>query len=108
MDRLFRALSSRHRRALLDALYEVPGQSLSALCERQHLSRQALTRHLSVLEQAGLVVVQWSGREKLHYLNPVPLRRIHDRWLRKFDADASDILLGIKHDLERRPHLVKK
>jgi DNA-binding transcriptional ArsR family regulator len=108
VDRLFRALASRHRRALLDALYAQPGQSLTALCEGHKMSRQSLTRHLSVLEKAGLVVAQRSGREKLHYLNPVPLRRIHDRWLRKFDAQASDILLGIKHGLERRPHLVKK
>ena len=108
MEKIFRALASKHRRSVLDALYERPGQSLTALCQNRRVSRQAMSRHIDVLERAGLVVTEWSGREKLHYLNPVPLRAIHDRWLRKFDADASDLLLNLKRGLERRPHLVKE
>jgi DNA-binding transcriptional ArsR family regulator len=105
MDKVFRALASRHRRSVLDTLYERGGQSLSELCEKRGMSRQAVSRHVAVLEDAGLVVARWEGREKLHYLNPVPLRRVHDRWLRKFDTAAADVLLGMKRDLERRPRL---
>jgi DNA-binding transcriptional ArsR family regulator len=105
VDKIFRALASRHRRSVLDALYERAGQSLSELCEHRQMTRQAVSRHLAVLEQAGLVVARWEGREKLHFLNPVPLRRLHDRWLRKFDANTADVLLGMKHALEHRPRL---
>ena len=105
MDKIFRALASRHRRSVLDALYERAGQSLTELCEHRQMTRQAVSRHLAVLENAGLVVARWEGREKLHYLNPVPLRRLHDRWLRKFDASTADVLLGMKHSLEHRPRL---
>jgi len=105
MDKVFRALSSRHRRAVLDALYERGGQSLSELCADHRMSRQAMSRHISVLEAAGLLIARWEGREKLHYLNPVPLRQIHDRWLRKFDGVTADLLIGIKRGLERRPRL---
>ena len=105
MDKIFRALASRHRRSVLDALYERPGQSLSELCEHRQMTRQAVSRHLAVLEGAGLVVARWEGREKLHYLNPVPLRQLHARWLRKFDAPTADVLLGLKRSLERRPRL---
>jgi DNA-binding transcriptional ArsR family regulator len=105
VDKIFRALASRHRRSVLDALYERPGQSLGELCEHRRMTRQAVSRHLGVLEGAGLVVARWEGRQKLHYLNPVPLRRLHDRWLRKFDAGTADILLGMKQSLERRPRL---
>jgi DNA-binding transcriptional ArsR family regulator len=96
-----------HRRAVLDALYKRAGQSLSELCADHRVSRQAMSRHITVLESAGLVVAKWDGREKLHYLNPVPLRQMHDRWLRKFDVHTSDLLLGIKRGLERKPRLMK-
>jgi DNA-binding transcriptional ArsR family regulator len=105
VDKIFRALASRHRRSVLDALYQRAGQSLSELSEHRQMTRQAVSRHLAVLEDAGLVVARWEGREKLHYLNPVPLRRLHDRWLRKFDSSASDVLLDLKRSLERRPRL---
>jgi DNA-binding transcriptional ArsR family regulator len=105
MDKVFRALASRHRRAVLDALYEQGGQSLSELCANHRMSRQAMSRHVGVLEAAGLIIARWEGREKLHYLNPVPLRQLHDRWLRKFDAVTADLLIGIKRGLERRPRL---
>ena len=105
MDKVFRALASRHRRAVLDALYERGGRTLSELCANHKMSRQAMSRHIAVLEAAGLIIARWEGREKLHYLNPVPLRQIHDRWLRKFDAVTADLLIGIKRGLERRPRL---
>jgi DNA-binding transcriptional ArsR family regulator len=105
VDKIFRALANRHRRSVLDSLYEHAGQSLSELCEDRQMTRQAVSRHLAVLEAAGLVVARWEGREKLHYLNPVPIRRLHDRWLRKFDAAPADMLLGLKQSLERRPRL---
>lgn len=105
MDKIFRALASKHRRSVLDALYERAGQSLSELCEHRQMTRQAVSRHLAVLEEAGLVVARWEGREKLHYLNPVPLRQLHDRWLRKFDGATADVLLGLKRSLEHRPRL---
>lgn len=107
MDLIFRALASKHRRAVLDALYERAGQNLSELCAVHSASRQAMSRHIGVLEAAGVVVVTWDGREKLHYINPVPLRRLHDRWLRKFDAQSSDLLLNIKRGLEHKPRLMK-
>lgn len=105
MDKVFRALSSRHRRTVLDALYEKSGQNLTDLCATASMTRQSMSRHIAVLESAGLVVARWEGREKLHYLNPVQLRQIHDRWLRKFDVGASDTMLGLKRELERRPRL---
>jgi DNA-binding transcriptional ArsR family regulator len=105
VEKIFRALASKHRRSVLDALYERAGQSLSELCEHRQMTRQAVSRHLAVLESAGLVVARWEGREKLHYLNPVPLRQLHDRWLRKFDGPAADVLLELKRSLEHRPRL---
>lgn len=105
MEKIFRALASRHRLKVLDALYEKSGQNLTDLCATGRMTRQAMSRHITVLESTGLVVARWEGREKLHYLNPVLLRQIHDRWLRKFDAGASDVMLGIKRELERRPRL---
>ena len=103
MDEIFDALANAHRRALLDALFDRGGQTLAELCERREMTRQAVSKHLAVLEGAGLIVTRWEGREKLHYLNPVPLRRIHDRWLRKFDAATSDVLLDLKRAVEHRP-----
>ncbi len=101
VEQVFRALASAHRRALLDALYERPGRTLTELTSGLDMTRQAVTKHLRALEEAELIVTRWEGREKLHYLNPVPLRRIHDRWLRKFDAETSDVLLRLKREIER-------
>jgi DNA-binding transcriptional ArsR family regulator len=101
VEQVFRALASPHRRALLDALYERPGRTLGELCALLDMTRQAVAKHLALLEQAELIVTRREGREKLHYLNPVPLRRIHDRWLRKFDAETSDVLLRLKREVER-------
>jgi DNA-binding transcriptional ArsR family regulator len=99
-DRIFVALAHESRRQLLDALYSESGQTLSALCGLLVMSRQAVSKHLAILEQAGLVVTVWRGREKLHYLNPVPLRALYDRWLRKFDEPRAAAILSLKSTLE--------
>jgi DNA-binding transcriptional ArsR family regulator len=85
IDKVFKALADPGRRRLLDVLHQDNGQTLSALCEHMDMTRQAVTQHLQQLEQANLVAVHWQGREKLHYLNPVPLHEIHERWIGKFE-----------------------
>jgi DNA-binding transcriptional ArsR family regulator len=82
----------------LDLLYLENGQTLSALCEHMDMTRQAVTQHLQKLEEANLVAVVWQGREKLHYLNPVPLHEIHERWIQKFERGR----LGALRDLKKR------
>ena len=84
MNDLFKALADSSRRKLLDELHEANGQTLSELCEHLAMTRQAVTKHLRLLERANLVVVLWHGRQKLHYLNPVPLREITQRWIDKY------------------------
>jgi DNA-binding transcriptional ArsR family regulator len=100
MDAVFRALADGSRRRLLDVLYEENGRTLGELCAHLDMARQSATKHLAILEEAGLVVVVWRGREKLHYLNPVPLHAIHDRWLRKFDKKRLSALADLKKGLE--------
>lgn len=100
LDAAFRALADSSRRALLDRLYEQNGQTLAQLCEGLDMSRQAVTKHLMVLEQANLVVVQWQGREKLHYLNPVPIHEIAERWIRKYERGRLRALAELKKQLE--------
>src|SRR6187551_2124613 len=85
MDAVFKALADESRRALLDQLHKSNGQTLGQLCEHLDMTRQAVTKHLLLLEQAKLVTVVWSGREKLHYLNPVPLQEIYNRWISKYE-----------------------
>jgi len=97
-DAVFKALADPSRRKLLDLLNAHDGQTLSQLCDHHDMTRQAVTQHLGVLESAGLVVTQWRGREKLHFLNPVPLQEIYDRWIRKFERSR----LKAMHDLKRR------
>ena len=100
-DAPFRALADRSRRVLLDRLYERDGQALGELQGAlPQMSRIAVMKHLRVLEQAGLVVSHRSGRRRLHYLNPVPIRRIHDRWLDKFRTRAADVLLTLQSFIE--------
>jgi DNA-binding transcriptional ArsR family regulator len=100
-DRLFKALSEPARRILLDRLYENNGQTLNDLCTEMGMSRQAVTQHLQVLESVGLVEVMRRGREKLHFLNPVPLHEIYQRWIRKFEMNRLQMLATLKHNLER-------
>lgn len=100
MDEVFRALADPTRRKLLDRLYADNGQTLGALCEHLNMTRQAVTKHLALLEEANLVVTVRKGREKLHYLNPVPIHEIHQRWIAKFEQNRLDALHHLKQLLE--------
>ena len=100
MDEVFKALADPTRRALLDELFERDGQSLSALEAKLPMTRFGVSKHLRVLEQAGLVVTRRRGREKLHFLNPVPIRLIHDRWVSKYAEPWAATLSGLKQELE--------
>ena len=100
IDKVFKALADPTRRRLLDLLYADNGQTLSALCEHLDMTRQAVTQHLQLLEGANLVAVVWQGREKLHYLNPVPLHEIYGRWIEKFERSRIDALRDFKLKLE--------
>ena len=100
MDDVFRALADPTRRSLLDELFREDGQSLTALEERLPMTRFGLMKHLRVLEEAGLVTTRRRGREKLHFLNPVPIRLIHDRWVSKYAEPWAATLTGLKRDLE--------
>ena len=100
MDAVFRALADPSRRHLLDVLHADNGQTLGALCESLAMARQSVTKHLKILEEANLVVTVWRGREKLHYLNPVPLHEIHTRWISKFEVDRLRFLSQLKKGLE--------
>ena len=100
MDEVFKALADPTRRELLDRLFERDGQSLSVLEEGLPMSRFGVMKHLRVLEEAGLVNTQRRGREKLHFLNPVPIRLIHDRWVGKYVEPWASALSELKRDLE--------
>jgi DNA-binding transcriptional ArsR family regulator len=100
MDPVFRALADPTRRALLDELYARDGQALVALTARHEMTRIAVAKHLKILEEAGLVVTRRRGREKLHYLNPVPIRLVHDRWVNKYTEPWVAGLADLKRDLE--------
>jgi DNA-binding transcriptional ArsR family regulator len=100
IDEVFRALADPTRRSLLDELFERDGQTLSALEQRLPMTRFGVAKHLKVLEEAGLVTTQRRGREKLHFLNPVPIREVHDRWVSKYQEPWAAALTGLKRDLE--------
>lgn len=99
-DLLFKALADPGRRKLLDLLHQSDGQTLSELCEHMEMTRQGVTQHLDVLEAANLVATQRSGREKLHFLNPVPLQQIYERWIAKFEKPRLKALSRLKRKLE--------
>jgi DNA-binding transcriptional ArsR family regulator len=99
-DSVFRALADASRRRLLDRLHANNGQTLGDLCQGMEMSRQAVAKHLAVLEEANLVAVQWRGREKLHFINPVPINAIAERWIRKFEAPRLKALSTLKRKLE--------
>jgi len=101
MDAVFKALADPTRRTLLDTLHARNGQTLSELSERPDMTRQAVTKHLAILEAANLVVSQKRGREKLHYLNPVPINDIAERWIDKFERGRLRALADLKRTLER-------
>ncbi|HSZ73543.1 MAG TPA: metalloregulator ArsR/SmtB family transcription factor [Rhizomicrobium sp.] len=101
MDAVFKALADESRRHLLDRLYKKNGQSLGELCEGLTMSRQAVTKHLGILEEANLVAVRRQGREKLHFINPVPIHDIAERWIGKFERPRLAALSDLKRRLER-------
>src|SRR3989442_15167875 len=100
MDDVFKALADSSRRKLLDRLFKRDGRTLGELCERVSMTRFGVMKHLRVLEEAGLVVTRRAGREKLHYLNPVPIRLIHDRWIDKYTERYVSALADLKTQLE--------
>ncbi len=102
MDELFKALADATRRSLLDALFEKDGQTLSELQQPLDMTRFGVMKHLKLLEEAGLIVTKRRGREKLHFLNAVPIRLIHDRWTSKFTAPWAAALSGLKHQMEQQ------
>ncbi len=99
-DAVFRALADPSRRSLLDRLRDRNGPSLGPLCEGLAMTRQAVAKHLAVLVEANLVATERRGREKLHFLNPVPIHAIAERWIRKFEAPRLDALADLKRKLE--------
>ncbi|QND61245.1 ArsR/SmtB family transcription factor [Mesorhizobium huakuii] len=101
MDDVFRALADPTRRQLLDKLHARNGQTLNALCAEMDMTRQAVTKHLAILEEANLVTTIRKGREKQHYLNPVPINEIAERWIGKFERHRLDALSDLKKRLER-------
>lgn len=105
-DLLFKALGDPSRRKLLDQLHASDGQTLGQLCEHLDMTRQGVTQHLDVLEAANLVATVKQGREKLHFLNPVPLQEIYDRWISKFEKPRLKALSTLKRRLEK--HDVKQ
>ena len=102
MDKVFRALADPSRRQLLDRLHADNGQTLGSLCERLAMTRQAVSKHLAILEEANLVATVRRGREKLHYLNPVPIHEIAERWIGKYERTRLQALSDMKKALETR------
>ncbi len=102
MDAVFKALADPSRRELLDRLHARNGQTLGELCEAMGMSRQGVTKHLEILRDANLVATVKRGREKLHFLNPVPINDIAERWVRKFERDRLKALADLKRHLERK------
>lgn len=102
MDAVFKALADASRRKLLDVLHKNNGQTLSELCGHLDMTRQAVTKHLVLLEEANLITTVWRGREKLHYLNPVPLHEIYERWIGKYEGHRLQALSDLKKGLEEK------
>jgi DNA-binding transcriptional ArsR family regulator len=101
MDAIFKALAASSRRALLDQLHQNNGQTLNELCQHLDMTRQGITKHLALLIKARLIVPLWSGREKLHYLNPAPLKQISERWIDKHKAACPRALDDLTRSLEQ-------
>src|SRR6201996_5383896 len=102
MDEVFKALADASRRSLLDRLHAENGQTLNELCDGLAMTRQAVTKHLAILESANLITTIRHGREKLHYLNPVPIHEIGERWIKKFERGRLAALSELKRKLETR------
>ena len=103
-DAVFRALADPSRRQLLDSLHRRTGQTLGELCQGLDMTRQAVAKHLAILEEANLVSARRQGREKLHFINPVPINEIAERWIGKFDRPRLAALAELKRTLEGEPH----
>ena len=103
MDTVFKALADATRRSLLDQLHTNNGQTLGQLCDNLDITRQAVTKHLVILEEANLIAVIWRGREKLHYLNPAPIHEIYERWIGKYERGRLQALSDLKKKLEEEP-----
>jgi len=101
MDAVFKALADPTRRQLLDSLHANNGQTLGTLCEQMDMTRQAVSKHLAILEEANVVATVKDGREKLHYLNPVPINDIAERWIGKYERGRVKALSDLKKNLER-------
>lgn len=101
MNEVFKALADSNRRKLLDKLFLENGQTLSELSEHLDMSRQGVTKHLTILEDANLVVTVWRGREKVHYLNPAPIHEIYERWIDKYEQNHVQALTTLKKALEK-------
>ena len=99
-DKVFKALGDPTRRTLLDLLCAENGQTLSQLCEHLDMARQSVTQHIGILEAANLVSTVRRGREKLHFINPVPLHEVYERWVRKFERQRLRLLHDLKNELE--------
>jgi len=99
-DKVFKALAAPERRLLLDRLRAENGQTLGQLCEHMDMTRQAVTKHLKLLEEAMLVVIIWRGREKLHFLNPMPIHEIAERWISRYERGRLRALAELKAKLE--------
>jgi DNA-binding transcriptional ArsR family regulator len=104
MDAIFKALADPTRRALLDRLLEKQGQTMTELVDGLGMRRQSVAKHLAILEAATLVSCQWHGREKLHYLNPVPIAEISRRWLDRFSGERAAAILDLRDALQENDH----
>jgi DNA-binding transcriptional ArsR family regulator len=104
IDKVFKALADPSRREVLDRLHAKNGQTLNELCKGMDMARQSLTQHLGLLEDANLISVQWQGREKLHYLNPIPINEIYMRWIGKFEQSRLQALHNLKQALQENDH----
>jgi DNA-binding transcriptional ArsR family regulator len=104
LDAVFKALADNSRRSVLDKLHQESGQTLGEFCADLDMTRQAVSKHLAILEAAGLVVAVRRGRQKLHFLNPVPINEIHRRWISKYEQSRLDALATLKTALEEHRH----
>ena len=100
-DKVFKALGDPHRRKILDLLSVDNGQTLSALCGHLDMARQSASQHIDILIDANLIAVVWKGREKLHFINPVPIHDVYERWVKKFERGRLGLLHDLKTKLER-------
>ena len=103
MDLVFKALADSVRRRLLDRLFSDDGLTLAELCEGESISRQGVSKHLALLEEANLVVTVWTGREKRHYLNPIPVQDIANRWIGKYARRRASAIAALREALEDKP-----